>query len=390
MKSRILVIAPLCGLVLVVGAVFLTVIEARQPQASAVVTQRAATVLTAPVVQPGKDVARASRARLSGTVRLWPAREGRPVVIQRRVGNGPWSEVTTRRQDAAGTVGFTGASSSRGGMPYEYRGVAPRWRDLSPVASAPQKADDWKLRFSDDFDDVTSTRWSDRPSSARSRTCAKVGDPRASTIKGGTLRLKVRVDPDRRDRRCRSEAGRFRYYLNGQVSTEHAPHAFTRGFFAARIKFPRARGQHGSFWLQPLQPKRIEGDHASSGAEIDVVEFFGAGYPKGGLASFVYNYGLHNGTKKLGGMSPRATQTLRAGDAWWKSYHVFSLEWTRRAYVFRVDGREYLRIKRGVSGIDQYMILSLLTSDWELAQAQRLGVTPGGTMHVDWTRVWQR
>ena len=30
---------------------------------------------------------------------------------------------------------------------------------------------------------------------------------------------------------------------------------------------------------------------------------------------------------------------LPRGDAWWKRYHVFTLEWTPRSYTFSVDGR---------------------------------------------------
>jgi len=156
------------------------------------------------------------------------------------------------------------------------------------------------------------------------------------------------------------------------------------------MKFPRTRGQHGAFWMQPLNRRYLEGRPGQSGAEVDIAEFFGQGYPQGGFASFLYNYGIDGGSKKIGGMSPRATRMLPRGDAWWKSYHVFSLEWTERAYIFRVDGREHWRTRRGVSRVDEYLILSLLSSDWELRQAKKLGTQPKGTMHVDWTRVWQK
>ena len=211
-----------------------------------------------------------------------------------------------------------------------------------------------------------------------------------SRVRLGTLRLQVRLNPAKRNRTCRVDGERLRYYLNGQVSTQHVPHAFTRGTFAARIKFPRQRGQHGGFWMQPVRSRYLPGRPARSGAEIDVVEFFGKGYPEGGLASFLYNYGIERGTKKIGGVWPRATRMLGRRDAWWKSYHVFSLEWTERSYTFSVDGRVHWRTGRGVSGIDEYLILSMLTSDWELLQAKRLGIRPRGTMKVDWVRVWQR
>jgi beta-glucanase (GH16 family) len=236
--------------------------------------------------------------------------------------------------------------------------------------------------------------WADRRTTSTSRKCSKVGDRRASQVRRGTLRLRVMVNPDRRGDSCRirqgPDKGSYRHYLNGQVSTQHVPHAFTFGTFAARVKFPRTRGKHGAFWLQTMNRRYLKGRPGKSGAEIDIAEFFGQGYPEGGFASFLYNYGIKAGTKKIGGLAPSATRMLPRGDAWWKSYHVVSLEWTKRAYIFRVDGRQHWRTRRGVSRIDEYLILSLLSSDWELRQAKKLGINPEGTMHVDWARVWQK
>ena len=68
-----------------------------------------------------------------------------------------------------------------------------------------------------------------------------------------------------------------------------------------------------------------------AGAEIDIAEFFGKGYQQGGLASFLYNYAITDSAtaSKIGGLAPSATRMLPPRDAWWKRFHVFSLEWTR-------------------------------------------------------------
>ena len=71
------------------------------------------------------------------------------------------------------------------------------------------------------------------------------------------------------------------YYLNGHISTD-GRFDFRWGFAAARIKFPRSQGQHGSFWMQPSP------NETTTGAEIDVVEYFGDGRKDGGLAHFLY------------------------------------------------------------------------------------------------------
>ena len=355
------------------------------------VAQDGTTSLSAPVVQQGRRPASSEQARLTGAVSFSPARRGRPVVVQRRLGEGAWHRVTIRRQDGSGTVRFTGPGYASGGTPYTYRGVARPYAGLPAQAATSTSADSWTPAFTDEFSRRRlGAAWRDRASSASSRTCSKVGDPRMSRVRSGTLQLSARLDPRRRHRTCRVEGERLRYYLNGQVSTQHVPHAFTHGTFAARIKFARKRGQHGGFWMQPMRPRYRPGRPARSGAEIDVVEFFGQGYPEGGLASFLYNYGIKRGTEKIGGVVPQATRRLGPGDAWWKSYHVFSLEWTKKAYTFSVDGQQHYRTTRGVSGINEYLILSMLTSDWELAQAKRKGIQPGGTMKVDWVRVWQK
>ena len=46
---------------------------------------------------------------------------------------------------------------------------------------------------------------------------------------------------------------------------------------------------------------------------------------------------------------------------------MFSVEWTPTEYVFRIDGRETWRTSEGISHHPQFLILSQLTSDYELA-----------------------
>jgi beta-glucanase (GH16 family) len=67
---------------------------------------------------------------------------------------------------------------------------------------------------------------------------------------------------------------------------------------------------------------------------------------------------------------------------------VFSVEWTPTAYIFRVDGVETYRQTKNISGAPEYLVLSLLSSDWELPDldTSKLPVD----MKVDWVRVWQQ
>nr|WP_257956229.1 hypothetical protein [Nocardioides sp. B-3] len=66
---------------------------------------------------------------------------------------------------------------------------------------------------------------------------------------------------------------------------------------------------------------------------------------------------------------------------------MFSVEWTPSEYVFRIDGAEFYRETRAVSHKPAFLILSMLTSDYELRH-----LTPdrmSQTARVDWVRVYQ-
>ena len=252
---------------------------------------------------------------------------------------------------------------------------------------------DWTTVFRDEFDGdrLDLSTWSHRQLGSYnpdgSRRCS-ASDESAVVVGGGVLELQVRRDPARLDDTCRTpEDGNHGYYLNGHVSTEET-FSLDGGVAAARVRFQQGRGQHGAFWLQRAgDVEQVPGDPGASGAEIDVAEFFGEGYQQGGLASFVYYTAEDGASEKVGGLWPAATRALPEGDAWWRRYHVFSVEWTEDEYVFRVDGRETFRTSEGVSGVPQFLVLSLLSSDWELDRLDE-STLPSG-MQVDWVRAWQ-
>ena len=383
----------LCVLGLTLTSLVAAVIGRSVPTAAAAASQSGTTSLTAPIIQPGTAPTSPTGAKLAGQITFKPALKGRPVTVQRATAGGAWETVANAKENGAGVVTFTATPFTAGGAPYVFRGVAAKYNGTASFTSSSQSAATWVPTFTDQFNGSTlPAAWEDRVTSSSQRTCSSEGDPRARSVGGGTLQVKVLLDPDKVGQTCKTTSGNFKYYLNGSVSTTHS-FTQTYGTFAARIKMQQNRGQHGSFWLQPLAGGHVEGDPAASGAEIDVAEFFGKKFQYGGLQSYVYNYSNLNpdGTPvKIGSHSDKATSMLPAGDTWWTSYHVFSVEWSAKGYIFRVDGREHFRTSLGVSGIPEYMILSLLTSDWELAAAKRLGITPGGTLYVDWVRAWKR
>ena len=189
-----------------------------------------------------------------------------------------------RRQDRRGRAQFAAASTDGKGA-LTYRVKALPFRGLRKVTSAPVSTARWqRASWTDEFsgdrlDPVWNHRGREYVKTAR-RSCSK-GDPRAVTVGGGAARLSIIKDPDA-TKKCRIRGrdavkGKYAYRLNGHIGTQGA-YSFRYGHAAARVKFHRLRGQHGAFWLQPA-----DGMHpASTGAEIDVVEYFGDHHPQAG------------------------------------------------------------------------------------------------------------
>ncbi|WP_224274097.1 glycoside hydrolase family 16 protein [Nocardioides lacusdianchii] len=341
-----------------------------------------------PIVQHGRGVASPDAARAALTATLRPVRVGRRFELQVQQDD-MWSVVATARQDRRGRAQFAAASTDGKGA-LTYRVKALPFRGLRKVTSAPVSTARWqRASWTDEFsgdqlDPVWNHRGREYVKTAR-RSCSK-GDPRAVTVGGGAARLSVIKDPDT-TKKCRIRGrdavpGKYAYRLNGHIGTQGA-YSFRYGHAAARVKFHRLRGQHGAFWLQPA-----DGMHpASTGAEIDVVEYFGDRHPQGGLATFMHRYDAR-GRVSSGGWIPNSRSYLHGRrDGWSKNYHVFSVEWTPRTVVFRIDGKETRRMRVGISDVRQFPILSLIAADYEIPKIQ--GSRLPQHMYVDWVRVWE-
>ncbi len=322
------------------------------------------------VAQRGRTRAAARLARSSAVARFTPARPGRVVTFRRLLADDSWVTIGRARQGADGTAYLFGPA--RRGV---FTATAATRAGARAVSTAPVSGT-WGLQFSDEFSGsaLDTTKWSYREGAAPSRT-RSTNDRRAVSIGAGTLRMQVKRDP---------AAPRTRY-LNGQISTERK-FAYTYGMFSARMRFAPGRGQHSSFWLQSATYGSFPGRPGLAGAEIDVAEFFGKGYPDGGFANFLYYLDRRGRSVKIGGVWPRAGDLIPGSDTFWNSFHVYSVKWTPRSYTFYIDGRVVYSTRKALSHTDEYLILSLLTSDWELPDFRFRGA---GTMAVDWARVWQ-
>lgn len=344
------------------------------------------------IIQQGKRVASASAAKAAVTATIKPVKTGRPVTLQVQRGTS-WAKVGKTRLTRQGRAEFA-ASISSGGLPLTYRVVAAKYKGLASVTSDAVDTSRWITpTFSDEFSGSSlSPSWNHRGQGyekASARLCSK-GDPRAVRVGGGQVRVSVMKDKARKTK-CKARAngkvfGKYAYRINGHIGTEYAA-SIKYGFAAARVKMHKRRGQHGSFWMQPVATGRSGNTPATNGAEIDVIEYFGEPHPNGGLTSFIH-YTQGRKDNKVGSWIKDSRSFLKnKRDGWSKSFHVFSVEWTPSTYIFRIDGKETWRTNRGVSQIPQYPILSLLASDYELKNGSDKKIPQH--MYVDWVRLWQ-
>jgi beta-glucanase (GH16 family) len=325
------------------------------------------------VVQQGTTPAASSAAQSAVVAQFSPARPGRLVAFKLQQADGSWSVVHTAKEHADGTAYYFGATQSAS-RTLRFAATALSRSGAAAVSSTPASVD-VTAPFGDEFSGTSldTSKWTYRVGSAPSRT-KSVNDARAISEAAGTLRLQVQTPPPGTSK-----------LLNGQVSYKQLMQPY--GVAAARIKFPAGRGQHGSFWLQSPTFYAAPGDPKASGGEIDTVEFFGKGYPGGGLANFTYHADESRALVKTGGVWPQATGLIGKSDAWWASYHVFSVRWTPTSYTFYVDGQQLWTTTEAVSGQPEELILSLLTSDWEIPDLDRSALP--STMYVDWMKAWQ-
>jgi beta-glucanase (GH16 family) len=339
------------------------------------------------IVQQGKRTASASSAKAAVTATIKPVKVGRPVVLEQLNGSS-WKKVGKAKQEKSGRAHFA-AAVSKGGAPLAYRVVAQKYKGLKAVTSDSADTTQWLVpTFSDEFsggtlNPVWSMRGQDYEPTSK-RACSK-GDPKAVKVTGGTLRLSVIKDSSKKTKclaKSRKLNKKIAYRLNGHVGTKDG-FSFKYGVAAARIKMHKSQGQHSSFWSQPID----ENSPRSAGHEIDVIEYFGDKHPQGGLTSFIHWY-KGNKLIKTGSWIKDSKSFLKdKRDGWSKNYHVFSVKWDPSKIVFYIDGKETWRTSAHVSKEQQYLILSLLASDYEALEMNDKKLPQH--MYVDWVRVWE-
>lgn len=350
-----------------------------QPQPPAYDASDAVTARPLPqLAAGGEDVEAADDAAWVVDARVDDVDDGTEVRLWAE-GDDGWSVVDEQETDGEGRVSLVSRASG------DLHVVAGEGDDA--VGAVVSTADAPEATFTDDFDtdtvDEPGSAWHTRDQGYTGvRTCSRA-DADAAEVTDGVLRLTVAKDPTRKGDTCQLPGRRKRYpfRVNGHVGTQ-GTYGFTYGYAAARIRTQAARGQHAAFWLQANGGQKPGGPR-KGGAEIDVIEYFGDDHPEGGLTSFTYYLDKAGRKQTVGGWLP---DVERLGDDWATAYHVFSVEWTPDEYVFRIDGEVTQRLEGPTSGREEFLILSLLSSDYELPRFD--GELPEH-MDVDWARVWE-
>jgi beta-glucanase (GH16 family) len=341
--------------------------------------------------QPGIGAASSEQAVSVIVATVRPAQAGRRVVLERLTAQG-WRPQRTLKTNAAGRAEFF--PTIRQGEA-SYRVVAQSYRGLSQRQSTTVASDTWgDAYFDDEFSGAAlGPAWEHRIQFYNpwgGRACSK-GSPAAVSVVDGALQLRSLPDPATTETctvtdEAGSVTGQYPYRLNGHISTQHQVD-FLYGVAAARMKFQRNPGAHAAFWLQPRG--LLETGPTPWGAEVDVVEWYGNKSGRSRLSSTVHAP-LASGAKvSFGGPVSKPDRfLLTRSDSWWLRYHVFSVEWTPNEYIFRISGHEVWRTDQGISHDPEFLILSMLSSDFELPEAANVqGLTQ--TAGVDWVKVWQ-
>lgn len=323
--------------------------------------------------------------------------KGRPIALQRQTDSG-WQEVASAKMTGAGSVEFLALGT--GGT---FRAVAlPAGKARDAVATPTAKAaDQWNRVLNSGFDGSSLPQpWDYRLTDiydAGGRWCSA---PRKGNVEvaGGTITLSmskaskaVTARVNASAKRKQAQAGQKTVgcpegvFDNAMVSTQDR---FTvpSGMVAARVKFPSEPGAHASVWLQ-----------SDAAQELDMIETFGYGR---GITNVIHVRGTKHPAD--GAQSYVATDPV-ADPQWWEAWHTVSVEWDRSGVRFRLDGKLTRELKVALAPANYYVVISLLSSDWETYRLTKPDARPGSgvdaasvpkpklpfTMDVDWVRAWR-
>lgn len=181
--------------------------------------------------------------------------------------------------------------------------------------------------------------------------------------------------------------------IHGPILDTRGTYQTMHGYFESRVKFHRLQGHHGCFWLQTPTFRKELGQPATSGTEMDIIEWFGEGRRKGWAGMNIYYAGTNAHVRSpsiprfdlMGG--PVESDPASPVGSLAEAFHIYGLLWTTEACVFTCDGVEIMRDTQSISAVPQYIVLSLLSAQWERARLDTSRLPD--PMTVDYVRVYK-
>ena len=168
-------------------------------------------------------------------------------------------------------------------------------------------------------------------------------------------------------------------YLSGAVRSK-GKFEQAYGYFEICCKINEVPGYWTAFWLMGEQVGNV-GMGGRDGTEIDIME--SAYYPTGEIQNTIHWDGYGTSHRSLGSTSK--------ADVYDGEFHTFSLLWTKKEYVFYIDGKESWRTNAstamGTCINPLYMKISAETGSWTAAQGLSPEIFPD-YMLVDSVRVY--
>lgn len=240
-----------------------------------------------------------------------------------------------------------------------------------------QRPAGYKLVWSDEFDGekLNTTKW--RFPSYKEREAATVNDEGTVTVADGMLKLNAFVTGEK---------------LHAAIIQTNGKFERTYGWFEARMKMHRLQGLHSCFWVQTPTFNQFPNNPAQSGTEMDIMEWFGSGRRSGWAGMNIY-YRDEKGSVRspsipqfqLMGRPIEGDPQSPLGDMS-AEFHIYAMHWKAEAVSFYCDGVEIMRDTEAISNVNQYIVLSLLSSNWERPRL-RLNQLPDSLV-VDYVRVY--
>ena len=229
-------------------------------------------------------------------------------------------------------------------------------------------APEWSLTFSEEFNgsSLDPSKWNrDDPWNQVRNEELQAYVPDAFELTGGILRIRV-------DERDAHYDGALRDYSSGIITT-YKKFSQRYGRFEIRCRVPAGNGFWPAFWLLP--------DPRGWPPEIDVMEILGENPSEVHLTHHWLVSAEEETTDQNG--------TGWTGPDFSEDFHIFSVDWSPEAIIWKVDGVERFRSKKEIPHQPMYMLVNLaLGGTWPVPPDE---TTPfPAYFDVDYVRAFAR